>query len=374
VEIFFILNINCFVNKQKIVYLRGGILNILKKINIMKRKLLLSIFFISVLSINTVCSAAMENIAIAGISASYIYTGAPIVPAPVLRDGMRSLKKDVDYTLTCTNNVNVGTATIEIKGIGNYTGGLKREFKITKARLVVTIDGGQTKVYGAVDPKFTYKITSGELKGSDVLKGNIERAPGEDIGVYPLTQGTLTAGDNYELMVVKNNFKIEKAVITIKPSPGQNKVYGQQSPEIKYTIVEGSLMKNDVFTGSLNHAMVENVGTYSIMIGTLTAGKNYDIRFIAEQVTFEILKADITVKPDAGQSKTFGSPDPPITYTITSGTLLNNDAFKGGLGRQAGEDVGKYDIQQGTLTLSNNYNLKVDLTEKFEIVRKSFGQ
>ena len=107
-------------------------------------------------------------------------------------------------------------------------------------------------------------------------------------------------------------------------------------------------------------------------MGTLSAGKNYEIRFLADQVNFEILKADITVKPDPGQSKVFGAPDPVLTYTIVSGSLFNNDTFKGGLGRQSGEDVGKYAIQQGTLSLNNNYNLKVDPTEKFEITRKSF--
>ena len=226
----------------------------------MRRKLLFIFFFLSTLSVNTVCSAAMENIAITRI-ADCVYTGTPVTPSPVLRDGLKTLKKDVDYTLECKNNLNVGTATVLIKGIGNYTGEITKEFKITRVRLVVTIDGGQAKTYGKPDPKLTYKITTGELKGSDVLKGALERQPGEDIGSYAISQGTLTAGDNYDLMVVKGNFKIEKAIITIKPAPGQNKVYGQKTPEIKYTIVEGALVGKDVLTGELSHAIGENVGT-----------------------------------------------------------------------------------------------------------------
>jgi len=335
----------------------------------MKRKLLIAILLFSVFSANTF--ASMENIAIAGISANYTYTGAPIVPTPVLRDGMRTLKKDVDYTLECKNNINVGTATMTIKGIGNYMGELKREFNISKARLVAAIDGSQGKVYGTADPKLTYKITTGELKGNDVMKGALERQSGEDVGVYAITQGTLTAGDNYDLMVVKNNFKIEKAVVTVKPNPGQKKIYGQPTPEIKYTIVEGKLVGKDAFTGTLGLASGEKVGTYPITIGTLTAGKNYDLRLVPDQ-TFEVLKADIAVRPNPGQSKVYGAPEPPLTYTVTSGSLFFNDAFRGSLARQQGEDVGAYTIRQGTFALNDNYNLKVDTLQKFEIKRKSF--
>ncbi len=332
----------------------------------MKRKLLFAFILFSVFGINTISA---QSVVVAGISASYVYTGTSITPTPVVRDGMKTLKKDVDYTLEYKNNINVGTASVIIKYIGNYMGEASKEFNITKARLVATIDAGQGKVYGVTDPKLTYKITSGELKANDVMKGNLERQPGEDVGIYPITQGTLTAGDNYELFVTKNNFKIDRAVVTVKPTSGQKKIYGQPTPEIKYTIVEGALVGKDTFTGSLGLAMGENVGTYPITIGTLTAGKNYDLRLIPDQ-SFEILKTEIAVKPNAGQSKVFGSPEPVISYTVTSGALVNNDAFKGSLTRQPGEDVGTYMIKRGTLGLSNNYNLKVDTLQKFEIKRK----
>lgn len=336
----------------------------------MKRKFLFAIFFFTVFSVNAV--SQMENIIVAGVSASYTYSGTPVIPSPILRDRLKTLKKDVDYTLDCKNNVNVGTAVMTIKGIGNYAGEVTREFKIGKARLVVAVDAGQTKGYGKPDPKFTYKITSGELKGTDVIKGTLERQAGEDIGIYPITQGTLNAGDNYDLIVTKNNFKIEKAAITIKPTAGQSKIYGQKDPDLKYTIVEGALAGKDVFTGNLGHAMGENVGSYAITIGTLTAGKNYDLKVVPELVNFEILKADITIRANPNQTKVYGDPDPVLTYTVVSGELKNNDTFKGALSRQTGEDVGKYPIQAGTLTLSNNYNLKMELTEKLEITRKSF--
>jgi len=335
----------------------------------MKRKLLFTFLFFSVLSVNTIF-AAMNNLTVARLNPEYVYTGVPITPSPLLRDGLKSLRKDADYTLEYKNNVNVGTATVVVKGIGNYTGEVTKEFKITKARVIVNVDNNLGKLYGQPEPKLTYKITQGEMKGTDALKGALERQPGEDVGTYVISQGTLAAGDNYDLVVMKNNFKIDKAVITVKPTAGQSKTYGQQTPDIKYTITEGALVGKDALTGSLGYVPGENVGTYAITLGTLSAGKNYDIRF--EPANFEIVKADIAVKPDAGQSKIYGAADPAFTFTITSGTLQNNEMFRGALSRQPGEDVGKYTIQQGTLGLSNNYNLKVDETVTFEVVRKSF--
>ena len=45
----------------------------------------------------------------------------------------KNLTRNTDYTITYTNNVNVGTATITITGINDYNGTVIRTFKITQA-------------------------------------------------------------------------------------------------------------------------------------------------------------------------------------------------------------------------------------------------
>jgi len=55
----------------------------------------------------------------------------------------------------------------------------------------------QTKVYDLEDPVLTYKVTG--LVGADQLSGRLSRKAGEDIGVYEITLGTLTGGDNYRI-------------------------------------------------------------------------------------------------------------------------------------------------------------------------------
>src|SRR5439155_13694765 len=64
----------------------------------------------------------------------------------------------------------------------------------------------------------------------------------------------------------------------------------------------------------------------------------------------------ITVTADA-KTKMYGNMDPALTYQITSGSLVVGDSFTGALTRVAGEAVGTYAIQQGTLALSSNYQL-----------------
>jgi hypothetical protein len=48
------------------------------------------------------------------------YTGQPYTPEVLVKDGTKTLAKNVDYALTYSNNVNVGKATVTISGKGNY--------------------------------------------------------------------------------------------------------------------------------------------------------------------------------------------------------------------------------------------------------------
>ena len=53
-------------------------------------------------------------------------------------DGSYTLVKGVDYTVTYTDNINVGEATVVITGIGNYQGTQNKTFNIIKASSIIT--------------------------------------------------------------------------------------------------------------------------------------------------------------------------------------------------------------------------------------------
>ena len=84
-------------------------------------------------------SRAMFTIVTKNISAVTVspiadqpYTGSAITPELTVTDGLKVLREGTDYTVTYANNVNEGTATATITGIGNYSGTATTKFQISK--------------------------------------------------------------------------------------------------------------------------------------------------------------------------------------------------------------------------------------------------
>ena len=79
----------------------------------------------------SISARAMSDTSVANIS-SQTYTGNVISPLPTITYNNKTLKKDTDYTLSYSDNINVGTATITITGKGNFTGMTSTTFIITQ--------------------------------------------------------------------------------------------------------------------------------------------------------------------------------------------------------------------------------------------------
>ena len=60
------------------------------------------------------------------------YTGKEIVPQVTIESDGIVLQEGKDYSLKYINNTNVGTATIEIEGTGNYTNKATKTFNIVE--------------------------------------------------------------------------------------------------------------------------------------------------------------------------------------------------------------------------------------------------
>ena len=78
----------------------------------------------------SISARAMSDTSVANIS-SQTYTGNVISPLPTITYNNKTLKKDTDYTLSYSNNINAGTATITITGKGNFTGTTSKTFSIS---------------------------------------------------------------------------------------------------------------------------------------------------------------------------------------------------------------------------------------------------
>ncbi|SDP30076.1 gliding motility-associated C-terminal domain-containing protein [Mucilaginibacter sp. OK268] len=252
--------------------------------------------------------------------------------------------------------VGAGTANITASQAGNaaYTAAanVSKQLTVGKAAIAVTANA-QSKSYGDADPALTYNITTGALVGTDAFTGALTRTAGESTGSYPITKGTLALGNNYTLTYTGANLTITTKAITVT-AKAQSKGYGDADPALTYNITSGALVGTDAFTGALTRSPGESIGNYPITKGTLALNSNYALTYIGANLI--ITAKAITVTANA-QSKTYGAADPALTYSVTSGSLANGDVFAGALTRIAGQGVGVYAINQGTLALNSNYTL-----------------
>ncbi|MGU1722526.1 MBG domain-containing protein [Pseudomonas aeruginosa] len=263
---------------------------------------------------------------------------------------------------------NVGNYAIQQGGLGLVSGNYDLAYQgnnltITKALLNVIADA-KTKVYGDADPSLTYQVSglkNGDTAGS-ILTGGLNRAAGENVGVYGINQGDLALNSgNYDLAYQGNNLTITKALLNVI-ADAKTKVYGDADPSLTYQV---SGLKNGdtagavLNGGSLSRVAGENVGVYGINQGDLALNSgNYDLSYQGNNLT--ITKALLNVIADA-KTKVYGDADPSLTYQVsglkngdTAGAVLNG----GSLSRVAGENVGVYGINQGDLALnSGNYDL-----------------
>ncbi|MFL9831663.1 MBG domain-containing protein, partial [Flavobacterium sp. ST-87] len=259
-------------------------------------------------------------------------------------------------TLTRASGENIGNYGITqgtLSAGNNYSiTYVAKDFAITAKPITVTADASQTKVYGTVDPTFTYSVSPSLVSG-DSFTGTLTRDAGENIGNYTITQGTLSAGNNYSITYVSKDLAITAKLITVTADASQTKVYGTVDPTFTYS-VSPSLVSGDAFTGTLTRDAGENIGNYTITQGTLSAGNNYSITYVAKD--FVITAKPITVTADASQTKVYGTVDPTFTYSV-SPALVSGDSFTGTLTRASGENIGNYTITQGTLSAGNNYSI-----------------
>ena len=116
------------------------------------------------------------------------YTGSPCVQGVSVKDSEAKLTFD-DISVTYENNINVGTATIIYTGKNNYTGEIRKNFKITEASI--------TDDMIANIPSVTYNT----------------RAHTPDVTVM-FNGSTLEAGKDYEVAYT-NNVNAGTATVTV---------------------------------------------------------------------------------------------------------------------------------------------------------------
>ncbi len=187
-----------------------------------------------------------------------------------------SLTEGEDYTVTYSNNVNVGNATISITGKGLYSGSLTYTFPITKAARAITASGSSSNLTagGAHGTISINDNASGNTPTYNYTSSNPSVATVNSSGeVTPLSPGEVTirvnapATSNYEAGTASANF-------TVRTLPSQELAFS--TPEsVRKTYGEASFtnaaVNNTAGGGAISYSSNnQNVVTVNQTTGEVT--------------------------------------------------------------------------------------------------------
>ncbi|MCS3732494.1 cadherin-like beta sandwich domain-containing protein [Mucilaginibacter dorajii] len=175
----------------------------------------------------------------------------------------------------------------------------------------------------------------------------------------------LNIGDNLQTIVVTaqdgstKTYKVTvnraKTAQTITFASTASKTYGDANYAPGATASSGltvSYSSDNTAVATIVSGKIQIVapGTANITASQAGDANNLAASNVVQALT--VNKAAITVTANAG-SKIYGDADPSLTYSVTTGTLVGSDAFTGALTRDAGTNIGTYNITQGTLAISS---------------------
>ncbi len=155
------------------------------------------------------------------LEGSYAYVKGGAKPQPVVSYGGETHVLNKDYTLTYKNNTKAGkTATVTVKGKGNYSGTINRTFQVTVHRLAGLTMTAADKAYSAKPKAMSTTVTITDSNGKKLSAGtdyekkveytNAETGaaiPVAEIPVGTLIKATVTLKGNYSGKI-SNVFRI----------------------------------------------------------------------------------------------------------------------------------------------------------------------
>ncbi len=255
----------------------------------------------------------------------------------------------------------------------NFNASLPEIYADILKRNITVIANETTKQYGENDPTITYSISE-ELLIGDVLLGNLSRTIGESVGEYEITIGDL-GNPNYLITFVSNTFTIQKRKIEITNIEISNKTYDRTN-EINASDISLSISGNLINEeATLNYeASYENFNAginKAISFNAWISGEDkdsYELIITDLEIYADILPRQILITADE-KIKIYGEADPELTYSYNLSDLLEGDFLSGELIRSAGEEVGLYKINIGTLE-AQNYEIEF-ISQNLEIQKRN---
>ncbi|MCD7840015.1 MAG: hypothetical protein LUG46_05225, partial [Erysipelotrichaceae bacterium] len=302
-----------------------------------------------------------NNVSLGG--SSYTYTGSAIEPDVIVAYGDNTLIKDIDYTVDYNDNINVGTATITITGINDYTGTCTQTFEITSASYEVDV----TAYTGTYDGK-SHTITLSNVKAGSTIQYKTSAS-----GTYTSTKPTRTSvgtttvyyqitNDNYKTITGTTTITINAIKVTNFTATLSTTSYtydgNAKKPSVTVTDTSGKKLVSGT-DYSVTYSNNTNAGTATV---TITGKGNYSGTITK---TFTINKKSIS-KFTASLSKTSYS------YTgsnIKPSVTLKNGSTTIGSSNYSVSYSNNKSVGTATVTITGTGNYSGTITKSFKITK-----
>ena len=230
----------------------------------------------------------ISNVDVGSIS-DQAYTGSAITPVPVLSKILNgsskyTLVKDTDYTLSYSNNTNVGTATITATGKGNFTGTKIITFKIVQIKVYqnifnsfsdYTVSGNNASIsYNAGKNEYTFTNSStsdpyAEISQQAYLTANTPYTIHAD---FKTTDGTkITGSSNIFQIFYRTQSGGYSEANSVRLSPSNNTVTFEPTSTGYYYFRFDNDYGNSMIIYNFSIGFTKDI-TYGKTYGNLTSG------------------------------------------------------------------------------------------------------
>ncbi len=306
----------------------------------------------------TIAAKAASTLTIEAI-ANQIYSGSPITPTVVVKDGSTTLTLGTDYTVAYSSNTNVGTATVTITGIGNYTGTKTQNFTIvTKAASTLTIEAIANQIYSGspITPTVVVKDGSTTLTlGTDYT---VAYSSNTTVGTATVT---ITGIGNYTGTKTQTFTIVAKAASTLTIDAIANQTYTGSAITPTIVVKDGSTTLTLGTDYTVAYSNNTNVGTATVTItgiGNYTGTKTQTFTIVA--------KAASTLTIDAIANQTYTGLAITPTVVVKDGSTTLNLGTDYTVAYSNNTNVGT-----ATVTITGIGNYTGTKTQTFTIVAKA---
>jgi hypothetical protein len=248
------------------------------------------------------------------------YTGSEIKPVITVKDGSTTLSLNTHYTVSYSNNINAGTATVNVIGTGNYAGITgSATFTINPKVIIFTIDTIPAQNYtgNAITPTVTVKdgSTTLTLNTHYTVSYSNNTNAGTNAGS---PTAYVTGTGNYAGSTGSRAFTINPKVIifTIDTIPAQNYTGNAITPTV--TVKDGSttLTLNTHYTVSYSNNTNVGAGTVNVTGTGNYAGSTGSVIFTIGTYGISLSQTNTYTFADMDYSYT-SAPDA-LTVTVTN--------------------------------------------------------